>query len=148
MTHQLTKPRVFLDADVIFAGSASPTQHSASQVILRLAEITLIEAITSEQAIIEAERNLAQKIPQALTRFRIIVARSLTVALAPEPDDLLPYAGLADKKDLPLLVAALQAKCPWFVTFNARHYRPGHPTIKVYRPGEFIIRVRELLTYL
>ena len=39
------KPRVFVDADVLFAGSASPSEHSASLVVLRLAEITLIEGI-------------------------------------------------------------------------------------------------------
>ena len=60
------KPRVFVDADVLFAGSASPSEHSASLVVLRLAEITLIEALTSEQVITEAESNLADKQPQVL----------------------------------------------------------------------------------
>ncbi len=44
------KPRVFVDADVLFAGSASPSEHSASLVVLRLAEITLIEALASEHS--------------------------------------------------------------------------------------------------
>ena len=36
----MNKPIVFLDTDVIFAGTASPTQHGASHVVLRLGEIT------------------------------------------------------------------------------------------------------------
>jgi hypothetical protein len=41
------KPRVFVDADVLFAGVASADEHSASLLILRLSEITLIEAVAS-----------------------------------------------------------------------------------------------------
>ena len=37
------KPRVFVDADVLFAGAVSPSEAGASLVILRLAEITMIE---------------------------------------------------------------------------------------------------------
>ena len=66
------KPRLFVDADVLFAGAASPSEHSASLVVLQLAEITLIEALTSQQVITEAERNLAAKLPQALPAFRLV----------------------------------------------------------------------------
>jgi hypothetical protein len=37
------KLRVFVDADVIFAGSAAPSEHSASHVVLRMGEITLLD---------------------------------------------------------------------------------------------------------
>ena len=37
------KPRVFVDSDVLFAGAASGAEHGASLVVLRMAEITLIE---------------------------------------------------------------------------------------------------------
>jgi hypothetical protein len=36
------KPRVFIDADVLFAGAASPNEYSASNLIQRMAELTLI----------------------------------------------------------------------------------------------------------
>lgn len=64
------KPLIFLDADVIFAGSASPSQHDASLVVLRMSEITLLDCITSEQAVTEVERNLAAKLPAKLPDFR------------------------------------------------------------------------------
>lgn len=69
------RPRVFVDADILLAGAAAPAEHGASLVLLRLAEITLIEAITSEQAIAEAERNLGDKLPAALPVFRLLVGR-------------------------------------------------------------------------
>ena len=82
------RPRVFVDADVLFAGAVSPSEAGASLVILRLAEITLIEALTSEQVIVEAERNLASKLPQKLPEFRLLVSRCLHVVPDPAPADL------------------------------------------------------------
>lgn len=35
-------PKLFVDADVLFAGAASPSEHSASLLVLTLSEITLI----------------------------------------------------------------------------------------------------------
>jgi hypothetical protein len=139
------KPRVFVDADVLFAGSAAPTEQGASLTVLRMAEITLIEAVTSQQAIIEAERNLADKLPAALPAFRLIVSRSLRVIANPAPADLTPYLGQAHPTDLPLLVAAQREGCAWLVTFNVRHYWPDRKQITVLRPDDFVLRVRDLL---
>jgi hypothetical protein len=145
-THLQRKPRVFVDADVLFAGAAAPTEHDASLTVLRMAEITLIEAITSQQAVVEAERNLEAKLPAAVPAFRLIVSHCLHVADDPAPAELIPYAALADRADLPLLVVALREGCPWLVTFNVRHYRPGHPQVTILRPGDLMLRVRDLLT--
>lgn len=142
------KPRLFVDADVLFAGAASPSEHGASLLVLRLAEITLIHAITSRQVITEAERNLEAKVPQALPAFRLLVSRCLHVVPNPTPGDMAPFEGAADPKDLPILVAAVRERCPWLVTFNVRHFRPGHPAVTVLRPGDFIQSVREQLTAL
>jgi hypothetical protein len=142
------KPRIFLDADVLFAGAASPSQHGGSLVVLRMAEITLIEALTSGQVIVEAERNLAEKLPQALPAFRLLTSRCLRVVPDPSAADLEPHRGLADPEDLPILVAALREGCPWLVTFNVRHYQPGHPGVAVLRPGDFLLRVRDRLARL
>lgn len=142
------KPKLFVDADVLFAGAASPSEHSASLMVLTLSEITLIKALTSEQVVTEAERNLEAKIPAALPAFRHLVSRCLTVVSDPEPGKISPHSGLADPKDLPLLAAAVREGCPWLVTFNIRDYQPGHPDVEVLRPGGFIARIREQLTHL
>ena len=86
------RPRVFVDADALFAGAAAASDHGASLVILRLAEITLIEAVTSQQAVTEAERNLGEKLPQALPAWRLIVSRCLRVVPDPQPMELLARA--------------------------------------------------------
>ena len=144
-TCQPLSPRVFVDADVLFAGSASPSQHGASLVVLRMAEITLINAYTSQQVIGEARRNLAKKIPKALPTFEVLVSRCLTIVTNPSRGDLAAYHGLADVSDLPVLVAALRSECPWLVSFNTKHYMPGHPAVKVLPPGDFLLRIRSIL---
>lgn len=139
------KPRVFVDADVLFAGSASSSEHSASLVVLRMAEITLIEALTSEQAITEAERNLRAKLPRAIPAFQMLVQRCLQVVVDPTRADLIACKGMADAKDLPILVAAIRERSPWLVTFNIRDYQPGHPDVTVLAPGTFVQEIRHLL---
>ena len=142
------KPRVLIDGDVLFAGTASPSEHGASLLIMRMAEITLIEAIAPQQVIVETERNLADKLPQSLPAFRLIVSRCLRLVPDPTPADLAPYQGLADPEDLPILVVALREGCPWLATFNVRHYQPGHPSVTALRPGDLLQCVRELLAHL
>lgn len=115
-------------------------------MLLRLAEITLIDAVASRQVITEAERNLADKLPAAIPTFRLIVQRCLHVVSDPSPADLALYTGLADPKDLPILVAAICEACPWLVAFNVRHFQPGHPAVTALRPGDLVLRIRALLT--
>ncbi|MGB9775401.1 MAG: PIN domain-containing protein [Anaerolineae bacterium] len=135
-----------MDADVLFAGAAGPSEQRASLLVLRMAEITLIDAVTSQQAVTEAERNLATKLPQAIPAFRLIISRCVRIVPDPAPEDLEPYTGLANPEDLPLLVAAVREGCSWLITFNVRHFRPAHPSVTVLRPGDFVMRVREMLT--
>lgn len=142
------KPRIFIDADVLFAGAASPNEHSASNLILRMAELTLIEAIASIQVITEAERNLESKIPKAMPAFRMLVSRSLKIVDDPTPAELEEHCGLADPQDLPILIAAIREGCSLLTTYNVRHYQPGHPSITVLKPGDLVLRIRYLLSQL
>ena len=142
------KPRLFVDADVLFAGAASANEHSASLLVLRLSEVTLIEALTSQQVITEVERNLEAKLPAALPAFRLLVTRCLQVTPDPLPEEVDACNGQADPKDLPILVAARKSGCAWLVTFNVRHFQPGYSDLVTLTPGEFILRLRYLLAEL
>ena len=142
------KPRIFVDADVLFAGCASPNEHSASNLILRMSELTLIEAVTSTQVITEVERNLLAKIPKALPAFRLLVSHCLKIVEDPDRALLDRYQGLADPEDLPILTAAIEGKCSFLTTFNLRHFQPGCKDVTVLKPGDLVIRVRYLLAHL
>ena len=137
-----------MDADVLFAGSAAPSEHSASHVILQMGEITLLDCVTSQQAIAEVERNLAVKLPAKPPTFRLLVSRCLRVVPDPDASDLPRYADQADPEDLPILVAALREGCLYLITFNTRHFHPTRAASNIQRPGEFILTVRERLSAL
>ena len=144
----MKKPVVFLDADVIFAGAAAPTEQGASHVVLRMAEITLIECVTSQQVVTEVERNFKEKLPGKLPELQLILRRCLRVVSDPAPETLADCAGQAHPKDLPILVAALISGCRYLLTFNLRHYRPMESEMTVQRPGDFLTTVRVLLSQL
>lgn len=110
-----------------------------------MAEITLIEALASEQVIGEVERNLQAKMSRAMPAFRMLVQRCLQVVPDPTSEAMLEHEGRAHEKDLPILVAAVREQCPWLITFNVNDYKPGHPEIVVLRPGDFVQEVRYLL---
>ena len=142
------KPRIFIDADVLFAGAASPNEHSASNLILRMAELTLIETIASTQVIIEVERNLQEKMPKALPAFHLLTTRCLKIVEDPKLDELNEYRSMANNDDLPIMVTAIREACSFLATFNIRHYQPGHPSVTVLKPGDLVLRIRYLLSRL
>ncbi len=144
----MERPRVFIDADVLFAAAASGSEHGASLIVLRLAEITLIELLTSQQVIDEVERNLRKKMPAALPAFQLLRQKSVALVNNPTEAENRKYEGQADAKDLPILVAAIEEHCTWLLTFNLRHYQPEPGTLAVVRPGVFVREVRHLLTRL
>src|SRR5690606_14306534 len=141
------KPRVFIDSDVLFAGAASPSQHGASLVVLRMAEITLIDAVASEQMIVEVERNLAGFLPAVLPTFRQLVSRCLRIVADPTLDELEVCRGLGDPKDSCRHAAAASEGCPWPVTYYVRHCQAGHPAVTAARRREFFQHVRALLVF-
>jgi hypothetical protein len=153
MPHQLpaagrSRPKVFIDSDVLFAGSVAPSQHGASLVVLRMAEITLLKAYASQQVVREVESNLVSKMPTAIPAFQMIVSRCLQVVPDPTEVELENYAGMANEADLPILAAAHLLGCMYLLSFNACRYRPGHPEVQVLPPGEFLLLVRDLLARL
>ena len=102
-----------------------------------MGELTLLDCVTSQQAITEVERNLEKKIPAKLTEFRLLVSRCLRVISDPTPGDLRAHSSEADPKDLPLLVAAIQENCSYLISFNTRHYFPKSNSIRVQKPWGF-----------
>ncbi|MBM3241530.1 PIN domain-containing protein [Candidatus Poribacteria bacterium] len=140
------KPILFLDADVLIAGSGATS--GASHIILQLSKLTIIDCITSKQAQTEAERNLMAKLPLVVPTFRQLLDVAVKMVDDPLPQKLQLFQGQANPKDLPILTAAILNDCDYLVTFNVRHYYPASEDIVILQPGEFLERVRILLTNL
>jgi predicted nucleic acid-binding protein len=107
--------RVFLDANVLFSAS------NAGSNIARLLDWLCQqgEAVSSAVAVEEARKNIELKRPQWLTGFSRVRTQ---VELVPASVFALPVP--LDAKDVPLLCAAIAARCEYFVTGDKRDF--GH----------------------
>jgi len=142
-----TKTSVYIDTDVLLAACAS--SQGASHLVVKLAELKLLDGVISEAVREEAERNLWKKLPHALPAYRALVrAAGLREVPLPQPTELKPYRGQAEEKDLVHLVAAQLAGCTVLVTHNTKHYRPTPGSIEVLTPGELLRRIRAQLSSL
>ena len=152
---------VYLDADVLIAGAASPNAYSAAQVVLTLSEITLVDAITSALAVTECHRNIDAKFErpgEVRGRFDDLIARAVDVVEAPSPEQVRRYGPYAHWKDVPHLTAAAQHRCRYLVTYNLADYNVADynaedvqrearhlATLDVIRPGPLVRTVRAQL---
>lgn len=135
--------RVFLDANVLFAGSASLT--GASAVILQLALQGRIDVAVSRLVLREAERNLRRKRPpNDLRAFHQFLTRAkLRVLPTPPEAAWARYDGVIHPKDVPVLAAAVASKAAYLITLDRRHFmaqgvRTRVPELVILTPGEFL----------
>ena len=114
--------RVFLDANVYFAGCFSST--GASSLLLTLASHSRFRVVASRLVLREAERNLRRKatpnIVQAFHRF--LKATRITIVSTPSDTTLRRYEAAIHPKDVPVLAAAVAAKADYLVTLDRRHF--------------------------
>lgn len=134
------RPRLFFDADVLIAGAASTV--GASHLLLKLAELGLVQGLTTRLAQAEAERNLQARLPQALPAFRSLIREAIEVVDNPSPSACTALSDQAETKDVPHLAAAIAHGCHYLVTFNTRHYWPEVKTVVVIRPGALLQLLR------
>lgn len=135
--------RVFLDANVYFAGCFSP--RGASALILQLARHGTIQLVASRLVLREADRNLRRKgRPDNLRTFRRFLSTTqLHIVRPPSETAVAECEPWTHPKDAPILAAAISAKADYLVTLDRRHVlteavRSHVRGIKVVTPGEFL----------
>ena len=144
----MPKMKVFLDSSVVIAGILSQT--GAARVLLVMSESGQIETFISEQVIVETERTLARKAPEALPAFRQTLRdANPSIISSPTPQEIQDHMDLiSDPEDVPILLAAMKAHVDYLATHNTKHFlddpnvaeRSG---VKVGTPGEVLGWVRE-----
>lgn len=141
--------RVFLDANVYFAGAASAT--GASALILQLIWKGQLEATVSRLVLREAERNLRRKRPpkDLKTFHQFLKHAKLHVIPTPPEAAWKPYEGVIHPKDVPVLAAAVASKAAYLITLDRRHFLTKTviekaPDLTILTPGDFL---RELVRH-
>jgi uncharacterized protein len=139
--------RVFLDANVYFAGSASPTGGSA--LVLQLILKGRVEATASRLVLREAERNLRRKRPpKDLKAFHQFLKHAKLRVIRTPPETVWKrYENVIHPKDVPVLAAAVASKAAYLITLDRRHFLTKTviekvPELTILTPGDFL---RELI---
>jgi len=135
--------RIFLDANVYFAGSASPT--GASAFLLQFILKGRVEATASRLVLREAERNLRRKRPAKDLKIFHQFLKHAHLHVIPTPSETARarYEGVIHPKDVPVLAAAVASKASYFVTLDRKHFltkRVGDHVseLEILTPGDFL----------
>jgi predicted nucleic acid-binding protein len=139
--------RVFVDANVLIAGADS--RSGASNAVMKLAEIGLIQLVVARQVLDEAERNLRKNLPRALPNFAAQLAQ-LRLEIVPDPpqEAVEVYETFIEATDAPILAAAVLAAPDRFITLNTRDFTAEvavQSRLVIQTPGQFIQTLRSLV---
>lgn len=144
----MSRIKIFFDSSTLIAGVLSVT--GAARALLVLAEMGEIDLLVSEQVIVETERSLARKAPQALPGFRQTIKDSgLKIVKAPSLEDVqASLYMISDPTDAPILVAAMKQKVDILVTHNRKHFLDDPQVaeksgLRIGTPGDALAWLRE-----
>jgi predicted nucleic acid-binding protein len=107
--------RVFLDANILFSAAWRETNG-----ILVLWDRPDLDLVSSNYAVAEAARNIQRKNPAGVERLARLVNK---LEISKASSEINPDHGLPEK-DVPILQAAIGAKCAVLLTGDVAHF--GH----------------------
>ena len=132
-------PRICIDSDVVIAGLFST--QGASHALLVLAEMGLLPVVLPHAGVEEIQRNLEQKLPEALPLFARFLDASWVHVHVPTSEATLVALAHAHEKDAPILAAALSSNATILVTHNTRHFRRPEG-VRVLKPATLLREIR------
>lgn len=139
--HDRLALRVFFDTSALIAGSHSRT--GAAFALLQLAGLGVLDGRISPDVRVEAERNVRAKLPAAQPALRLLMDEVLAMEAQPDRAAIERVQGWAHPKDRPILAAAVAGGSHVLVTLNQRDFWPPDDLIRVLRPAELIVAVRQ-----
>ena len=142
------RPKVFLDTSALIAGVAS--SRGAARAVLQLGEIGLIEVIVSRQVIVEADRNIEEKLPEMLNEYREFIELLAPVLIDdPRQKDVERFLKIINYDDAPILASAVSSGADFLITWDRKHFIGKdihtHSNLKIVTPGEFLRYFREYI---
>ena len=128
--------RLFLDANILFSAA-----DSADSPLLELWRLKKVLLFSSGYSLEEARRNLALLRPDRLSNLQQLIAK-VQFADAPPLATAPIEARALPKKDLPILLAAIEARATHLLTADTRHFGPlrGKTVegVLVLTPGDYL----------
>ncbi|MBI5101943.1 MAG: PIN domain-containing protein [Nitrospirae bacterium] len=135
--------KVFLDSNVLLSGVFS--DKGAPRIILDLLALHLpmLAGATGRYNILEVERNLKKKMPQAVPIYnRYLTMLGLEIVALPSTETVAAMTGVIADKDIPVLASAYACHADYLVTGDKKDFAglktAGSPDIRIVSPAEFV----------
>lgn len=135
-------PKVFLDANILFAAAYS--SRGGSREIIRKGIAGELTIVVSATVLNEAVRNLQQKAPAAVESFRMFVgALDPRIAKEPSKKEVEEVGRYINPEDAIVLAAAIKAGVDCFVTLDKKHFLKDpriekQAKLKILSPRQFL----------
>jgi predicted nucleic acid-binding protein len=141
---QRRRCKVFLDSNVLLSGIFS--DKGAPRIILDLLALDLpvLAGATGRYNLIEVERNLKKKMPEALPLYHSYLPKiGLKVVALPTQDTVRSMAGVIAEKDIPVLASAITCGAEYLITGDKKDFTRVKMTQERYNhtivsPSEFV----------
>jgi predicted nucleic acid-binding protein len=140
---QRKRCKVFLDSNVLLSGLFS--DRGAPRIILDLLTLNLpiLAGATGRYNLIEVERNLKKKMPEAIPLYQKYLPRlCLEIVALPSRATVISMAGTIAAKDVPVLASAIACSAEYLITGDKKDFT-GLRNMKTYNitivsPSEFV----------
>jgi predicted nucleic acid-binding protein len=141
---QRRRCKVFLDSNVLLSGLFS--EKGAPRIILDLLAIVLpvLAGATGRYNLMEVERNLEKKMPEALLLCHNYLPKlRLEVVALPSRETVRSVAGAIAEKDMPVLASAIACGAEYLITGDKKDFArlkrsQQRYNLTIVSPSEFV----------
>ena len=141
---QRRRCKVFLDSNVLLSGLFS--DRGAPRIILDLLALDLpvLAGATGRYNLMEVERNLKIKMPEALSLYHDYLPRlGLEVVALPTRETVRSMAGVIAEKDIPVLASAIACGADYLITGDKKDFARLRKAqqryhLTIVNPSEFV----------
>ena len=111
---------LFFDASCLIAATGSPT--GGSGCLLSLCAREFLKATVSQMVLLEAQRNIQNKLGDETIKrfFNLLTVVTFSLASLPEKTELKKLEKIVNKKDVHVLAAALAVSGPLFFSHSIK----------------------------
>ena len=140
------KPKIFLDASVIFAGCLSAS--GASREIIKKVISGEFIGVVSETVLEEARKNLISKVPHVLPAFEQLMNPVFYELVEPALQAIVQAQEYTVAKDAPIVAAAKVSQVDYLATLDKKHLSDVSEVaqcsgLHIVSPGELMREIRE-----
>jgi len=141
--------KIFIDSSVLVAACAS--KKGASALILAYCRQKKVKGYFSPEVIGEAKKNVNLKLlPPAKKRlFILLQLTNLSLVPSSSVEGINRCESFIDKKDAPILAAALKSPAQFLITLDKKHFFKPRVTenitnLQIITPRDFVLKVLKL----